>query len=182
MTLCPPRPASPQQRSETLSEDLDGDIADLDDDGIEMDDLSADAQIFTFHKTNHAVEDTEGTNMAVDMGHLHTHGQGVGDYHSAVDSRGLNTGPGGGGWARGLKNTHTPDFARLTHDDSYTSDAESEAVVKKMRYVKDFPAFLWVFFWLVCLLLEFFGRGGGGWGENICSISGDKLCRYCKML
>ncbi|XP_076451627.1 EF-hand calcium-binding domain-containing protein 4B-like isoform X2 [Babylonia areolata] len=139
----PGGPAPQRQRSEALSEDLEGTMADLDDDdGIEMDDLSADmAQIYTFHRTNHhALTDSDSlaASVAADIGQK-----------GAMGGGGVGGGGGGGlgnsvgegsedmysalGHRKGVgKYSHrSPGFGRLMHEDSYTSDAESEAVLKK---------------------------------------------------
>ncbi|KAL8601885.1 hypothetical protein ACOMHN_020620 [Nucella lapillus] len=110
----------PQQEvcSPTLPQDLEGSTADLDDDGIEMDDLSGDAQIFTFHRTNHV----DTSCLAADWP------QGRGGI--AMDDIGEEMGGGSVGVAR--RRGRGAGLGRWgAHDDSYTSDAESEAVLKK---------------------------------------------------
>ncbi|XP_070206941.1 EF-hand calcium-binding domain-containing protein 4B-like isoform X2 [Littorina saxatilis] len=114
----PGGPAPTRQRSETLSEDLE-DVEDIDaDDDIEMDDLTG-AQIYTFGGKHHGHAGT-AVQAGVAMATL----------HSAADASTAKNSYGGGAKGRGMKGSHSPDFGRLMREDSYTSDAESEAVVK----------------------------------------------------
>ena len=127
------RPTPPRKRSETLPEDLEGNLADLDDDGIEMDDMT-DAQIYTFHDTDHTFSSATNNGVAMGTGILRTSHVATEKSHSTMNAcEDVNTCSENQQGRVGIRHSRSPDFGRLMHEDSYMSDAESEAVVKKTR-------------------------------------------------
>ena len=98
-----------------------------------MDDMT-DAQIYTFHDTDHTFSSATNSGVAMGTGIQKTSHVAMENSHSTMSAcEDVNTCSEHQRGRVGIKHSRSPDFGRLMHEDSYMSDAESEAVVKKTR-------------------------------------------------
>ena len=92
-----------------------------------------DAQIYTFHDPEHTFNGAVENGVAMETEVTKRSRVVVESSDSAMNAReDVNSCIVRGQGKGAVKHSRSPDFGRLMHEDSYTSDAESDAVVKKM--------------------------------------------------